>query len=76
MLILDLPPQLQERVVCSISAFVKHEVPANIVLAIAEKEGGHPVSTDSVQMRAVSRPAAQTVATSYVPREHIINGHP
>jgi hypothetical protein len=42
MLILDLPPQLQERVVCSISASVKYEVPANIVLAIAEKEGGRP----------------------------------
>lgn len=39
---LDLPPQLQERVVCSISAAVKYEVPANIVLAIAEKEAGKP----------------------------------
>jgi hypothetical protein len=38
----DLPPQLQERVVCSISAAVKYEVPANIVLAVAEKEGGKP----------------------------------
>lgn len=38
----DLPPQLQERVVCSISAAVKYEVPVNIVLAIAEKEGGKP----------------------------------
>lgn len=36
----DLPPQIQERVVCSISAAVKYEIPANIVLAIAEKEGG------------------------------------
>jgi hypothetical protein len=35
----DLPPQLQERVVCSISAAVKYEVPANIVLAVAEKGG-------------------------------------
>ncbi|UKI08277.1 hypothetical protein L3V85_36865 [Variovorax paradoxus] len=34
----DLPPQLQERVVCSISAAVKYEVPVNIVLAVAEKE--------------------------------------
>jgi len=39
---LDLPPQLQERVVCSITAAVKYEVPANIVLAVAEKEGGKP----------------------------------
>ena len=38
----DLPPQLQERVVCSISAAVKYEVPVNIVLAVAEKEGGKP----------------------------------
>jgi hypothetical protein len=38
----DLPPQIQERVVCAITAAVKYEVPANIVLAIAEKEGGKP----------------------------------
>lgn len=38
----DLPPQDQERVVCSITAAVKYEVPANIVLAVAEKEGGRP----------------------------------
>lgn len=38
----DLPPQLQERVVCAISAAVKYEVPANIVLAVAEKENGKP----------------------------------
>jgi len=38
----DLPPQLQERIVCSISAAVKYEVPANIVLAVAEKEAGKP----------------------------------
>ncbi len=38
----DLPPQLQERIVCSISAAVKYEIPANIVLAVAEKEGGKP----------------------------------
>jgi len=37
-----LPPQVQERVVCSISAAVKYEVPANIVLAVAEKEAGKP----------------------------------
>ena len=38
----DLPPQLQERVVCSISAAVKYAVPANIILAVAEKEAGKP----------------------------------
>lgn len=42
MAVLDLPPQLPERVVCSIAAAVKYEVPANIMLAIAEKEGGRP----------------------------------
>lgn len=36
----DLPPHIQERVVCSIMAAVKYEVPANIVLAVAEKESG------------------------------------
>jgi len=42
MIVMDLPPQHQERVVCSIVAAVKYEVPANIVLAVAEKEGGKP----------------------------------
>lgn len=42
MVFADLPPQLHERVVCSITAAVKYQVPANIVLAIAEKEGGRP----------------------------------
>ncbi|MCU1533488.1 MAG: TrbN mating pair formation protein [Arthrobacter sp.] len=40
--LIDLPPPLQERVICSISAAVKYEVPANIVLAVAEKEAGKP----------------------------------
>ncbi|EDV1310799.1 muramidase [Escherichia coli] len=40
--IADMPPLEQERVVCSISAAMKYEVPANIVLAVAEKEGGRP----------------------------------
>jgi hypothetical protein len=40
MVFLDLPPQMQERVVCSISAAIKYEVPANIMLAVAEKEAG------------------------------------
>ena len=39
---LDLPPQLEERVVCSITAAIKYEVPVNIVLAVAEKEAGKP----------------------------------
>lgn len=38
----DLPPQIQERVFCSIAAAIKYEVPANILLAVAEKEGGKP----------------------------------
>ncbi len=38
----DLPPKLPERIVCSISAATKFEVPANIVLAVAEKENGKP----------------------------------
>ncbi len=39
---LDLPPLQQERIVCSITAAIKYQVPANILLAIAEKEGGGP----------------------------------
>lgn len=42
MIAIDLPPQIEERVVCSIMAAVKYEVPVNIVLAVAEKEGGTP----------------------------------
>lgn len=41
-IISDLPPLEQERIVCSISAAVKYEIPANILLAVAEKEGGKP----------------------------------
>ena len=39
---LDLPPLQQERIVCSITAAIKYQVPANILLAIAETEGGKP----------------------------------
>jgi hypothetical protein len=39
---MDLPPHMQERIVCSIQAAVQYEVPANILLAVAEKEGGKP----------------------------------
>jgi hypothetical protein len=38
----DLPPDKQEMVVCSITAAVKYEMPANLMLAVAEKEGGKP----------------------------------
>ncbi len=42
MIFADLPPSLQERVVCSVTAAVKYDVPANIVLAVAELENGKP----------------------------------
>ena len=38
----DVPPKIQERVICSIAAAAKYEVPANIMLALSEKEGGKP----------------------------------
>ncbi|MCU7927510.1 MAG: transglycosylase SLT domain-containing protein [Candidatus Thiodiazotropha sp. (ex Dulcina madagascariensis)] len=38
----DLPPAQQEMVECAISAAIKYEIPANIMLAVAEKEGGEP----------------------------------
>ncbi|MBT2180848.1 hypothetical protein CJ026_000195 [Ralstonia pickettii] len=42
MIALDLPPQVQERVVCSIAAAVKYQIPANLVIAVAEQEAGRP----------------------------------
>lgn len=42
MFALDLPPALHERVTCSIAASVEYRMPANILLAVAEKEGGRP----------------------------------
>jgi hypothetical protein len=36
----DLPPRLAEPIVCAISAAAKYEIPANVLLAVAEKEGG------------------------------------
>ena len=42
MVFMDLPPALQERVVCCVEASVKYDVPANIVLAVAELENGKP----------------------------------
>lgn len=38
----DLPPRMQERVVCSIEAANKYKLPPNILLAVAEREGGRP----------------------------------
>lgn len=38
----DLSPQLKERVVCSIAAAVKYQIPANVLLAVADMEGGKP----------------------------------
>lgn len=38
----DIHGMQQDKIVCSISAAIKYEIPANIVLAIAEKENGKP----------------------------------
>lgn len=38
----DIPPAIHEKVVCSIGAAAKYGVPANIILAVAQKEGGKP----------------------------------
>ena len=42
MVVADLPPAMQERIICSVAAAVKYDVPANIVLAVAELENGKP----------------------------------
>ena len=42
MLFADVPPALEERIICSVTAAIKYDVPANIVLAIAELENGKP----------------------------------
>jgi hypothetical protein len=42
MMFVDLPPLLEERIVCSVTASVKYDVPANIILAVAELENGKP----------------------------------
>lgn len=39
---IDQSPQIHERVVCSISAALKYGIPANLLLAVAEKENGKP----------------------------------
>ena len=36
------PGEMNERVMCSVIAAVKYDVPANIILAVAEIEGGKP----------------------------------
>lgn len=38
----DIPPTRQEMVSCALSAALAYDVPANILLAIAEKEAGKP----------------------------------
>ena len=40
--IADLPPMMQERVVCSIAAAARYDIPAAVLLAVAEQEGGKP----------------------------------
>ena len=40
--IADLPPMMQERVVCSIAAAARYDIPAHVLLAVAEQEGGKP----------------------------------
>ena len=52
MIVADLPPLEQERIVCSISASVAYGVPADIMLAIAEIEGGTPDTKSVNQNRS------------------------
>ena len=40
--IADLPSMMQERVVCSIAAAARYDIPAHVLLAVAEQEGGKP----------------------------------
>jgi hypothetical protein len=40
--VIDQAPEIHERVVCSISAAAKYGIPANLLLAVAEKENGKP----------------------------------
>lgn len=37
-----LPPAQQEMVVCAVEAAIRYELPANVLLAVAEQEGGRP----------------------------------
>ena len=38
----DIPPARQEMVTCSLGAALAYDVPANVLLAVAEKEAGKP----------------------------------
>lgn len=38
----DLAPLQHERVVCAVAAAIRYDVPVNLMLAVAEKEGGQP----------------------------------
>lgn len=38
----SLPMEEPQRIVCAVIAAIKYEIPANILLAVAEKEGGRP----------------------------------
>ncbi len=38
----EISPPMHERVVCSVAAAAKYGIPANIMLAVAEKENGKP----------------------------------
>ena len=39
----DLPPVvIEERVQCSIAAALRYNIPANVMLAVAEQENGRP----------------------------------
>lgn len=42
MIVADLPPIEQDRILCSIKASIVYEIPTDIMLAIAEIEGGRP----------------------------------
>lgn len=39
---LDIPPAIYERVVCSVAAATKYNIPANVMLAVAFQEAGKP----------------------------------
>lgn len=42
MIPVDIPPQMEERVICSIVAAVKYDQAANVILAVAGQENGKP----------------------------------
>lgn len=39
---LDIPPAIYERVVCSVAAAAKYDIPANVMLAVSFQEAGKP----------------------------------